>query len=107
MFASSIPPSSLRAVYAERNLCVSLAVKLALSLGLHAGIGLDPSEPDPLWKHVAFIDLPSGQVSWHIHADELPNFKGVPLYSRPFDGHSTEEKYRRVADPKLSPEWTL
>lgn len=96
----------LNAVYAERNLCVSLLCKMALALGLHAGIGIDPTEPDPNWKHVAFIDLPSGQVSWHIHMDELPLFKEAPLYSRVYDGHSTEEKYRRVREPKLDPEWT-
>jgi hypothetical protein len=97
----------LRSVYAERNLCVSLAIKLALALGLSAGIGIDEGERDEQWKHVAFIDLPSGQVSWHIHTDELPNFGGVPLYAGVSDGHSTDLKYTRVRDPKLSPEWTL
>lgn len=99
--------AQLNSLYAERNLCVSLLCKMALALGLSCGIGIDEAEPDPLWKHVAFIDLPSGQVSWHVHSDELPNFRGVPLYSRPYDGHSTDEKYARVRDPKLSPEWTL
>jgi len=48
------------------------------------------------WKNVVFIDLPTGQVSWHIHKDELVYFPGLPTYKGVWDGHTVEEKYDRV-----------
>ena len=58
------------------------AVAMADDLGYKAGFRIDPKEPD--WP-VAFIELPQGQVSWHL-----------PQHERPWDGHTAEEKYQRV-----------
>lgn len=55
--------------------------------------GADPEEPD--WP-VLFVDLPSGQVSWHIAPDDLDLFGHVRLGSAAWDGHSTQEKYARL-----------
>ena len=68
--------------YDLREALVWQAVAQACLAGFPAGVRVDPSEPD--WP-VAYIDLPTGQVSWH-----------QPQYRRVWDGHSTPEKYRRV-----------
>lgn len=52
---------------------------------------------DPAWQNCVFIDLPTGQVSWHFHDREAHMFAGLPEYTRPWDGHTTPEKYERVA----------
>lgn len=69
--------------YDLRNALVIKAVYHAqMSKVALAGFRIDPRDAD--WP-VAFIVLPQGQVSWHI-----------PAFSVPWDGHSTEEKYKRV-----------
>lgn len=68
--------------YIPRYGLVLDAVAMAHHLGLPAGFRIDPSEPE--WP-VAFIDLPTGQVSWHL-----------PQHPTAWDGHSTPEKYRRI-----------
>lgn len=67
--------------YAGRYPLVFSAVLAALTVGYAAGIAIDPAEPD--WP-VAYIELPTGQVSWH-----------MPAHGQPWDNHSTEEKYNR------------
>lgn len=68
--------------YSNRNLFVYEAIPLALRCGYKAGIRIDPSEPE--WP-VAFIDLPTGQISYH-----LEQFKDG------WDGHTTEQKRLRL-----------
>lgn len=70
--------------YDERNAAVVLCVGYAMRAGYEAGFRID--EEEAAWP-VAFIELPTGQVSWH-----LPEF---PLE---WDGHQREEKYRRVKE---------
>lgn len=58
----------------------------------------DPQEPD--WA-VIFIYSPAGQLSWHIAPDDIELFPHVPIVSSEdrtaaWDGHSTEEKFRRI-----------
>ena len=60
------------------------ALATALRAGLSAGIRIDPKEPD--WP-VVCIELPTGQVSWHV-AEHL----------HPWDGHSRAEKYLRCRE---------
>lgn len=67
--------------YDDRNRCVVKAVWLALHQGLRAGFRLDEKEPE--WP-VAFIELPTGQVSWHL-----------PQHSSAWDEHTSEEKQAR------------
>lgn len=82
--------------YAERN-----KVVLALARFYPHGWGIDPDEPD--WR-VLYLDLPTGQASWHFTVEE---FEASRKYLRPhshnvvWDGHTTEEKYERLvaADP--------
>jgi len=70
--------------YGVRYQLVYQALAKALEMGFEAGVRLDPAEPE--WP-VVFIELPNGQVSWH-----------MPQHVKPWDGHTTEEKYRRVAE---------
>lgn len=68
--------------YETRNICVLLALGAARNAGYEAGVRIDPKEPE--WP-VAFIELPQGQVSWHL-----------PQHVRAWDGHTTAEKDERV-----------
>ena len=70
--------------YSRRYPLVFEAVAVALTLGYLAGIRIDPNEPE--WP-VAYIELPTGQVSWHL-----------PQHPVVWDGHDTEEKYRRCKE---------
>lgn len=68
--------------YDLRNRAIIEAVYMALFIGHDAGVRFDPAEPE--WP-VFFIELPTGQVSWHL-----------PQHVKTWDGHSTEEKYARL-----------
>lgn len=70
--------------YAIRYKLVLHAVAVAAALGYEAGFRIDPQEPD--WP-VAFIELPTGQVSWHL-----------PRHGREWDGHTTAMKYDRCRE---------
>lgn len=78
--------------YNERNRLVALLARLYPS-------GLKRTEIegwDPEWQGCVYIDLPTGQASWHFHDREAHLFDGLPDYSSEWDGHTTEEKYQRV-----------
>lgn len=88
--------------YAERNKCLVLIALMAQRLGINVGIGRHIGEEwEDDWRNILFIDLPSGQVSWHIHDSETYMFYFVGPYSGVWDGHDAEEKYRRVVEPSL------
>lgn len=81
-------------VYAERNKLVCALSKLfPASIGKH-------EESDTTWHkewmNIIYIQLPTGQVSWHIHEDLLPLFAHLENKNVKWDGHSTEEKYERL-----------
>lgn len=92
--------------YAERNQVVALLARVAPWTGWGAGIGRHP-ESDATWERdwmtIVFIDLPTGQASWHFHDSEYSLLAGLPTYLKPWDGHSTEEKYRRVKECLTEP----
>jgi len=67
--------------YEDRYRYVFGAMYAALLAGINAGIALDPAQP--AWP-VVYIELPTGQVSWH-----------MPAHPTPWDEHTTEEKYDR------------
>lgn len=51
------------------------------------------------WRWIVFIDMPTGQCSWHVHDSELDWFGHLDrrLGVNSWDGHSTAEKYVRLA----------
>lgn len=87
------------AAYHERDQCIALIARLLHALSSRVGLGKhDPADTswESDWTNIIFLDLPTGQVSWHIHDSELHLFEGLPAYPQPWDGHTTPEKYRRV-----------
>jgi len=84
------------AVYKERDLCIALLARYAQWFGHKVGIGKHIGEWEDDWRNIIFIDLPTGQVSWHIHDSEVENFPGIQPYVGGWDGHTTEEKYKRI-----------
>lgn len=85
------------AAYSERNKLVALLSALYPS-SRERHPETDTTWEDD-WRWIIFIDLPTGQASWHIHDSELYLFEHVPYnQGRVWDGHTTEQKYQRVAD---------
>lgn len=86
--------------YSERDQLVALISKLyPAGLERHEGDGWEDD-----WRWIVFIDLPTGQASWHIHDSELNLFQHLPRFQgRVWDGHTTEEKYRRIS--QIEPIW--
>lgn len=80
----------LDAAYRERaHLVAHLATCYKATIGY-----TDPDEPD--WA-VILIDLPAGQVAWHISPEDMELFGHVRRDDDGvWDGHTTEEKYRRL-----------
>lgn len=49
------------------------------------------------WRNIVMIETPGGQCSWHIHDSETCYFQHLTLSEgNSWDGHSTEEKYKRL-----------
>jgi hypothetical protein len=70
---------------------------MALTAGYRAGRKRTAIEGwSPEWHGCVYIDLPTGQVSWHFHDDQAHLFAFLPPYEGEWDGHDTPEKYRRV-----------
>lgn len=82
--------SSPDEAYLDRNLCVQAMVKMAQKLGFNTGLKEDPEWP------ILYIDLPTGQVSWHIPKQEI--LTDFPEYNGKWDGHNLQEKRRRLID---------
>jgi hypothetical protein len=85
-------PTTLDKAYTERSQLVALLARL-----YPAGIRrTEIAGWDPEWEGCVYIELPTGQVSWHYHDREAYLFEGLPAYTKPWDGHTTEQKYERI-----------
>jgi hypothetical protein len=83
--------------YLERNKCVAFMARTALELGYRTGTARTAIEGwSTDWHGCVYIDLPTGQVSWHYHDSQAWLFSKLPAYEGTWDGHDTPEKYRRV-----------
>lgn len=81
-------------IYMERAYLIRFLVSK-----YNSRFGIDENEPD--WP-VIYIDTPTGQLSWHISKNDMHLFEGVPVDPNvKWDGHSTEEKYRRLQELSL------
>lgn len=78
--------------YRERNLMVRALASLYPS-GIRR-TAIEGWSDD--WQGCVYIDLPTGQASWHYHDSEAAMFADLPPYTKPWDGHSTPEKYERL-----------
>ncbi len=75
--------------YMDRNLAVQVLAILARQQGYQ--IGIRNREDD--WP-ILYVDLPTGQVSWHIPKDEIVAL--LPDYPGEWDGHDLKEKRDRL-----------
>ena len=81
------------AAYLERNRLVAL-----LAAVYPSGIArTDIPGWLPEWHGCVYIDLPTGQASWHYHDGHAHLFAHLPPYAGKWDGHTTDEKYERIA----------
>jgi len=71
--------------YARRNALTYQCVGLALEAGMKAGMRLDTTQKEPERWPVLFIELPTGEVSWHV-ANE----------PQAYTPYSAEVKSRRI-----------
>lgn len=81
------------AAYLERNQVVAALAKCFPS-GT-AKTAIEGWSED--WHGCVYIDLPTGQASWHYHDSQAYLFADLPAYKGKWDGHTTEEKYSRIA----------
>jgi hypothetical protein len=84
MYLESIETFDKNNDYDNRNNFILAALNFCIALGYECGIRVDPKEPE--WP-VVFMELPTGQVSWHLSQHE-----------KEWDGHSTEKKYKRIKE---------
>lgn len=92
--------SEIDNIYTERAWCVIGLARAAKAAGCCVGFRNDPDlddgGPPALWP-VLFIDLPTGQVSWHLTVEDRLRAPDIGTYLGTWDGHDTAEKYRRLA----------
>lgn len=82
--------------YTERNSVVAFLSSIYPShLCVH-----DPNDTDleDEWRTIVCIHSPCGQLTWHLHDNHVPLFDHLEMDHSHWDGHSTEEKYRRLAE---------
>lgn len=90
--------------YSECNKLVAFIARL-----YPAHLKRHPSEDvewDDEWRDIVCIHSPAGQLTWHIHDTELEQFgflnRKPDLFENcEWDGHTTEEKYNRLAQLPL------
>lgn len=88
--------------YLERNRCVALIARMAIAAGLTAGTARTAIEGwSADWHGCVYVDLPTGQTSWHFHDSQAWLFADLPAYTGTWDGHDTPEKYRRVSQAAI------
>ena len=80
------------AAYKERNQLVAL-----LSTCFPSGKASTAIEGwDKAWHGCVYIDFPWGQASWHYHDSDGWMFEHLDPYTKPWNGHTTEEKYAAI-----------
>lgn len=84
------------AAYAERdNLVCALSKLFPSTLERHPD---SDKTWDNDWRWIVFVNLPTGQATWHIHDSELAMFDHLPRNTGAiWDGHTTPQKYLRLA----------
>jgi hypothetical protein len=87
------------AAYTERNKLVVLLAHLYRFKGRSAGRSMDSAETVG-WQNVVLIDLPTGQVSWHIgdHDLKASGALDLPFFGAEWDGHTNEQKWKRIEE---------
>jgi hypothetical protein len=92
---TALPATTVRALYRERaHLLAFIAATPDITGVLSYS---DPRQPE---YAVLTLDTEAGQLTWHIHPDDLDRFPHVPLVdpalAPAWDGHTTAEKNARL-----------
>ncbi len=74
----------------RRNELVMRVARAATLLGWPVGAGYDPDMPE--YPDVIIVDLPTGQVSWHV--PDVP--RRMPDHPSGWDGHTRSDRAERV-----------
>lgn len=99
---------TIQGVRGERDKAYEERAKLVAFLAAVYPAELAEAESDSGAWWLVFVSTPAGQMSWHIHEDDLDLFEH--LHDKPqtslsnWDGHTTEQKYERLAD--LTARWS-
>lgn len=81
--------------YWERNQLVMYLSKLYPS---HLAVHPDTDHTwDDEWRIIICVHTPQGQACWHIHNSDAKYFTHLKQEPNDWDGHTTEEKYLRLA----------
>jgi hypothetical protein len=87
--------SSEMYVHEERNRLIAL-ISVIYPASLERHFPENDDWPDD-WRWVVIIDLPGGQVSWHIPDKELYLFDHLKRkQGRVWDWHNDREKFERI-----------
>lgn len=78
--------------YLERNHLVAILARIYPS-GIRE---TDIEGWDPEWNGCVYIDLPTGQISYHYHSSQKDLFSDLPPYTKPYDGHSKDDVHNRL-----------
>ena len=78
--------------YRERNHLVAALARLYPS-GIKR---TDIPDWSPDWHGCVYIDLPSGQISYHYHDSQAWLFERLPTYEGEWDGHNKETVHQRL-----------
>jgi hypothetical protein len=90
-----IEPDTAPHLHRERNRLLSL-ISSMWPASLERHVPENDDWPDDL-RWVVIIDLPGGQISWHIQDDELELFGHLrKCQGRVWDGHKDGAKYDRI-----------
>lgn len=83
--------------YRERNQLAVLLARMALAQGWKAGRHRD-RDAETGWENVVMIDLPTGQVSWHIPITDCVacGFQTLPKYAGRWDGHTKQQAWDSI-----------
>ena len=85
-------PEPLDVAYRERNAVVAALIR---TNGWPRWVAMAPDADG--WI-IVYAETPEGQVSWHVGPDDFDLFADFPdIAPGGWDGHTTEEKYERLA----------
>lgn len=84
--------------YRQRNYLVAALARL-----FHSGImKTDIPGWSEDWRGCCFIDLPTGQISYHYHDSHAFLFKDMTPYKKEWDGHNKELVHERLSKLKAT-----
>lgn len=83
--------------YTERN---RLVAALSALPSVKAWLAYHPEEDttwEDDWRTIVFIEALGMQMTWHVHRTDVALFAHLSRGENTWDGHTTEEKYARLA----------